>query len=151
MKLPLLLLAMVLAISPLSAQSAATATQVPGTQVSEFFQKLTEGRVEAAYDDLLKGSKIAEMPKDVAVLKAKTKEAIKVFGNINGYELLHQKEIGTRLVRLTCISQGKEIPIRWRFYFYKPADAWKLIDIRIDDRLLDLFEEPAPAAPTPAR
>jgi hypothetical protein len=160
MKLPLFVssvLAMFLAAAPLWAQSetkeepaaAASLTAIPEKQVSQFFQLLTEGRVDTAYDELLKGSKIADMPKDVAVLKAKTKEAIRVFGDINGYEQIGIKTIGTRLTRLMCLSQGKQFPIRWRFYFYKADDNWRLIDIRIDDRLMDLFEEPAPAAPAP--
>lgn len=161
MKLPLFVssvLVLFLAAAPLWAQSepkeesaaaAASLTAIPEKQVSQFFQLLTEGRVDTAYDELLKGSKIADMPKDVAVLKAKTKEAIRVFGDINGYEQIGIKTIGTRLTRLMCLSQGKQFPIRWRFYFYKADDNWRLIDIRIDDRLMDLFEEPAPAL-TPA-
>lgn len=118
----------------------------PRTQVDGFFARLTEGRVDVAYDQLIKGTKIDEMPKDVAMLKTKTREALRVFGGINGYETVDSKEVGRHLKRLTCLSLGKKFPIRWRFYFYEAGGVWKLIDIRIDDRLVDLFEESAPAA-----
>ena len=159
MKFPLFIfLAAVLAALPVcaqqppedQAQKALQPSQFPSNepskQVAEFFRILSEGRVDAAYDQLLQGTKIAEMPKDVAVLKAKTREAIKVFGDINGYESVDVKPVGSHLIRITSLSIAKNLPIRWRFYFYMPLDKWKLIDIRIDDRLPDLFEEPAPAA-----
>ena len=151
-----LVLTTLLAAAPVFAQSP---TPEPVIQVSAFFGTLVEGRVDAAYDELLKGTKIDERPKDVAILKTKTRDAFRVFGDINGYETVDSKDIGTHLRRLTCISIGKSYPIRWRFYFYNPTisvpaknpptennSVWRLIDIRIDDRLMDMFEEPAPAA-----
>jgi len=163
MKLPLFVscvLATVLAAAPLFAQSeareaktpdAAVALNDPAKQVADFFQILTEGRVDAAYDQLLKGTKIAEMPKDVATLKLKTREAIKALGDIGGYDTVETKTVGTHLTRVTCLSLAKNLPIRWRFYFYNVSDTWKLIDIRIDDRLVDLFGEPAPVPTVPAK
>jgi hypothetical protein len=44
-------------------------------------------------------------------------------------------------VRATFVSQGKVFPLRWRFYFYKPENAWRLIDMRVDDKLTGLFDE----------
>lgn len=143
--------------SPSPAASLPEGAHQPAAQVGQFFQMLMEGRVDAAYDQLLEGTKILEMPKDVMALKTKTKDAIRVFGSINSFEQVEVKNVGTRLTRLTCISQGKNYPIRWRFYFYKPEAAWKLVDIRVDDHLTDLFEEPprliqaAPQQAAPAK
>ena len=124
---------------------------LPQTQVRDFFRILVEGRVDAAYDQLLKGTKIAEMPKDVTNLKLKTREAMKALGDISGYDPVDEKTVGSHLTRITCLSLAKNLPIRWRFYFYKVSDTWKLIDIRIDDRLVDLFEEPTPLVSVPAK
>ena len=33
------------------------------------------------------------------------------------------------------------LPLRWRFYFYKAQGTWKLVDLRVDDGLVELFEE----------
>ena len=124
----------------------------PFKQVDEFFRVLTEGRVESAYDQLLKGSPIVEMiPADVSNLKAMTTKAIRAYGEIMGFENVEKKELGTRLVRITYYSMNKQFPLRWRFYFYKATDAWKLIDVRVSDRLSEMFEEPAPEAPRPAK
>ena len=75
-------------------------------------------------------------------LKTKTREAIDVFGAVIAYELVESKNVGVRLLRRTYLSVGKEFPLRWRFYFYKPDLAWRLIDLRVDDRLPGIFDEP---------
>ncbi|MDD5349147.1 MAG: hypothetical protein PHQ12_02945 [Chthoniobacteraceae bacterium] len=134
-----------------SASPAASESGTPQAQVKNFFQMLTEGRVEAAYDDLLKGTKIAESPKDVAMLKEKTRVALRAFGDVSGVDQLDVKNVGTRLRRITSLSLGSRFPVRWRFYFYQAQEKWNLVDIRIDDRLSDMFEEPAPVfLPMPA-
>jgi hypothetical protein len=122
----------------------------PSQIVATFFASLKEGKIDEGYLTLTKGSKIAEKPEEVRQLKAKTREAIDVFGNIHGYDLVESRAIGQRLVRATYVSLGKVFPLRWRFYFYKPEDVWRLIDMRVDDKLPGIFDEsedPAPAAP----
>lgn len=114
----------------------------PEKIIARFFSYLQRKEVDQAYDQLTRGTKIAERAEDVKTLKAKTKEAINVFGPILGYDSVVKKSVGTRLVSYTGLSLGKEFPLRWRFYFYKPQDAWKLIDLRVDDRLAAMFDEP---------
>ena len=119
----------------------AQAGELPEKIVNRFFGYLQRKDVDTAYDQLTRATKIAERSDDVKTLKAKTKEAISVFGVISGYEVVSTKMVGERLLRYTIVSLGKEFPLRWRFYFYKPADAWKLIDMRVDDRLAAMFDE----------
>ena len=125
------------------AEATATepAGELPEKIVNRFFGYLQRKDVDTAYDQLTRSTKIAERADDVKTLKAKTKEAINVFGAMGGYEVVSTKTVGERLVRYTVVSLGKEFPLRWRFYFYKPADAWKLIDMRVDDRLAAMFDE----------
>lgn len=113
----------------------------PSTMVSNFFGALRDGKVDEGYSVLTKDSKIAEKPEELKQLKAKTREAIEVFGAITGFDFVESRAIGQRLVRATYVSQGKVFPLRWRFYFYKPENAWHLIDMRVDDKLTGLFDE----------
>jgi len=115
--------------------------------VAVFFDSLQKVEVDQAYNVLTKGSKIAEKPEELKQLKAKTQEAIEVFGAISGYDLVDSKSVGNRLVRATYASHGKIYPLRWRFYFYKPEDTWRLIDMRVDDKLSAMFDEPEEAKP----
>ena len=126
----------------------ASAADAPAQFASQFFGLLQKGEIDKAYAALTKGSKIAERPDEVKTLKAKTKEAIEVFGAIQGFEVAESKTVGTRLLRRTYVSLGKDFPLRWRFYFYKPNFVWRLIDLRVDDRLAGMFDEPEePRAP----
>lgn len=113
----------------------------PSQIVAAFFASLKEGKIDEGYAMLTKGSKIAEKPEELRQLKAKTREAIEVFGTINGYDFVESRAIGQRLVRATYVSLGKVFPLRWRFYFYKPEEVWRLIDMRVDDKLPGIFDE----------
>ena len=113
----------------------------PSEAMEAFFLALKAGQVDAAYDALVKGSIIAERREDVAALKKRTLEALDNYGPVSGYETVDEKIVGTSLLRRTCISLNSDLPLRWRFYFYKSEGAWKLVDLRVDDGLVELFEE----------
>jgi len=119
----------------------------PAQIVADFFAALRDGKIDEGYAALTKDSKIAEKPEELKTLKAKTREAIEVFGNISGYDLVESRAVGQRLVRATYTSLGKVFPLRWRFYFYKPESAWRLIDMRVDDKLTGIFDEIEPSKP----
>jgi hypothetical protein len=114
----------------------------PAQIAAAFFGLLEKSKVEDAYTNLTKGSKIAERPEELKALKSKTTEAIQMFGIIQGYDLVETKSVGTHLIRRTYLSLGKEFPLRWRFYFYLSTGRWRLVDLRVDDRLTGTFDEP---------
>jgi hypothetical protein len=119
---------------------------VPGQIVGDFFAFLKDGKIDEAYANLTKGSKTIQTAEDLRILKQKTKEAIEVFGAVKGYELVDTKMVGTTLMRRTYLSLGIEFPLRWRFYFYNASNRWRLIDLRVDDRLVGMFDEPKDGA-----
>lgn len=121
---------------------AASENDVPAQMAAEFFTAIERGQIDDAYATLTKGSKTIEKPEDLRILKQKTKEAIEVFGTIYGYELVDTVRIGSKLMRRTYLSLGEEFPLRWRFYFYEAKGRWRLIDLRVDDRLAGMFDEP---------
>ena len=120
----------------------------PKRVAEAFFDQLKTGNVDEAYDQLLKGTKIADSAKDVSMLKAKTREALQLGGAVAGAELIGSQAAGSRLISLTYLSLGKTYPLRWRFYFYQTGEQWKLIDIRISDRLAEMLGEQGAAADT---
>lgn len=113
----------------------------PEDAMSAFFASLKGNQVDAAYDALVKGTIIAERAEDVTALKTRTKTALDNYGPIAGYEVVDERVVGTSLLRRTCISLNSDLPLRWRFYFYKSGGTWKLVDLRVDDALVELFEE----------
>ena len=115
--------------------------ELPEKSIARFFAYLQRKEVEQAYDQLTRGTKIAERAEDVKMLKSKTKDALMVYGAIEGYEVVASKKVGDRLLRQTVVSLGRVFPLRWRFYFYRLGENWRLIDMRVDDRLSAIFDE----------
>jgi hypothetical protein len=116
-----------------------------------FFDALAKNLIDDAYVNLTRGSKIADRPEELGNLKQKTREAISLFGDIKGFEVIENKAVGTTLRRYTIVSFGRDFPLRWRFYFYKVENQWRLIDLHVDDRLNAIFAEDVdtPAEPKP--
>ena len=123
----------------------------PAQMAAAFFALLQKGSVDAAYASLTRGSRIAEKPEELKQLKAKTNEAIEFFGAIGGFDLVESKTVGARLLRTTYVSHGRTFPLRWRFYFYNPDGTWRLIDLRVDDKLTGIFDEPEERKESDAR
>ena len=113
----------------------------PAEAIEMFFLALKGGQVNAAYDALVKDTIITERREDVTALKEKTSQALDSYGPVTGFEVVDEKVVGSSLLRRTCVSLNTDLPLRWRFYFYKSAGAWKLVDLRVDDGLVELFEE----------
>ncbi len=113
----------------------------PQQAMENFFLALKAGQTESGYDGLVYGTIIADRKEDVAGLKAKTMQALDNYGPISGYEIVDEKLVGESLQRFTCISLNTDLPLRWRFYFYKSTAGWRLVDLRVDDALVELFEE----------
>lgn len=113
--------------------------------IEAFFTALKADKVDSAYDLLVKGTIIAERSEDVTSLKERTKHAIDSYGPIAGYEVVDEQAVGTVLYRRTCLSFNSDLPLRWRFYFYKSQGSWNLVDLRVDDGLVELFEDAAKA------
>jgi len=112
----------------------------PKDAVAKFFATVKEGQIAQAYDTITQNTIISARREDVSALKEKTKQAIDNYGPIAGFEIVDERTVGTCLMRLVCVSLNSDLPLRWRFYFYK-SDAWRLVDIRIDDGLVELFED----------
>jgi hypothetical protein len=122
----------------------------PRERIDAFFALLSRDRVDEAYTDLVKGTIIEEREEDVTTLKDRTQRALDAYGMVRHYEVLNELTAGSSLRRYTCLSLNEELPLRWRFYFYNSARGWKLVDLRVDDGLVELFEE-AGRPLTPAR
>ena len=126
---------------PPSASPPPRKLDAPAEKLDLFFLALQAGQVDAAYDALVADTIIAERKEDVTGLKQRTKEAIESYGAVSGYEIVDEKVVGSSLLRRTAISLNSDLPLRWRFYFYRSEGTWRLVDIRVDDALVELFEE----------
>ncbi len=127
--------------APPAQAPAPPASGSPEALLQRFFADLKADKLDAAYGTLAKNTIISERPENLGQLKEKTREAIDNFGPVQGYEVVQTDEIGSVLFRQTCISLNTDLPLRWRFYFYRTGGQWKLVDLRVDDGIADLFDE----------
>ncbi len=108
-----------------------------------FFEKMQEAKIDAAYAALLDGSKINARKEDVASLHEHARKAIAEYGAIRAFDVLESRFAGQNLLRVTALSVGADYPLRWRFYFYKGGQDWRLLDLRVDDGLSGMFDPSA--------
>ncbi len=113
----------------------------PRDAVARFFAALTKNQIEDAYAGLLKGSIILEKSGGEAeTIKSRTQKAIDNYGPVRYYVTLDETAVCAELRRITCLSLNEDFPMRWRFFFYEGAEGWKLVDLRVDDAVVDMFE-----------
>lgn len=112
----------------------------PPQTLERFFSYLRKNQIKEAYESLVAGTVLGERKEDVESLMTKTQQALDSYGAITGYEIIDTLYAGKNLMRYTCISLNEDLPLRWRFYFYNGAKGWRLVDLRIDDGLVELFE-----------
>ncbi len=113
----------------------------PAELLQRFFEALKAERLDEAYEGLAKNTLIATKAENLQQLKKRTRDALDNFGPVNGYEVIDTIEIGSSLFRQTCISLNEDLPLRWRFYFYRTENTWKIVDLRVDDGIVELFDD----------
>ncbi|MFM8717305.1 MAG: hypothetical protein ACKOF3_11105 [Spartobacteria bacterium] len=128
--------------APSPAATPASAME-PVELLQRFFEALKADKLDAAYEGLAKNTIVASKAENLEQLKKRTRDAFDNFGPVKGYEVVETLEIGKALFRQTCISLNEDLPLRWRFYFYRSEDKWKLVDLRVDDGIVELFDEVA--------
>ncbi|MGH8046115.1 MAG: hypothetical protein ACREKL_02620 [Chthoniobacterales bacterium] len=123
-----------------------TPKRTPEEVVGTFFEALKADKVDAAYDTLKTELGISERsPEEARKMREQTQKALDAYGPARSYEMVLEEKLGTHLMRRTYLLIGEVMPLRWKFYFYKPLDRWMLIDLRIDDSIPVWFDENAKA------
>lgn len=122
-------------------ESASVSKMAPVEMLKNFFSGVKSGDLDSALKVLTRGSLLAHKQEDVETLKKGTQQALDKYGDVAGFEILEKKSVGDNLLRVTCLSLGEDMPLRWKFYFYKSKGAWHLLDMRVDTGIADLFED----------
>jgi hypothetical protein len=115
--------------------------------LTQFFNLLKENKIDEAYDLILTNTRIKGREEELSGLKKQTREAISTYGPILGYEMIDQKRVGMNLMQIVCLSLSDHFPLRWRFTYYRPGGKWRLLDIFVDDKIGELFEDGAEKTP----
>ena len=105
--------------------------------ISQFFDRMSFGEVDDAFNDLLAGSLIQQQAAARRDLIEKASSLETQFGTAEGFEQITRRRIGTDVVRLTYLYKCERYPIVWRFVYYRlgTSERWKLIAVRFDTDL----------------
>lgn len=107
----------------------------PRERAEAFLARVGKGDIGPAYDDLFAGSPVlTAKPQALDALKRQTAAGLPLYGKVLGFELQDEKTFGTSITRLTYIQKLEQHPLVWRFWFYKPADAWFVDNVAFNDQ-----------------
>jgi len=111
-------------------------------QATNFFQTLKQGgpKVREAYETLLHGSRIGERTENIQILVSKTEAAIQAYGPALEFDHYDTQIVLNRLCAADFLTWHATQPLQWRLVYYRPAEEWVLIDVRVSDVVEDLFE-----------
>jgi hypothetical protein len=128
--------------TPTPAPAPAQAGRTPDEIIQVFFDALKADRVEDAYGTLHSQFALQDRGGEAKKMAEQTQRALDAYGPVVGYELVREEKLGTHLMRRTYLLNGKNLPLRWQFYFYQAEKDWQLIDLRVDDALVEWFDPP---------
>ena len=103
--------------------------------VEDFLETIIKGDVDNAYDNLLKGTLLADRVESVQLQKQQTAQLFDSYGKMLGFEQTKKQQYGQSLVRLVYILKCEKMPVVWEFYYYKASNKWQLISLKSRDRL----------------
>ncbi len=122
--------------------AAAAPSRTPDEIARTFFDRLEADRVAEAYASLAGQSAISDRGEaDKQKLTESTQKALDAYGPVEGFELIADEKVGEHLSRRTYLLLCEKLPLRWKFYFYRNAAGWNLIDLRVDDALVETIDE----------
>jgi hypothetical protein len=131
----ILLITAVIAGLTASANGQAPRLANPREAAEAFFNRIAEGEVAPAYDQLLVKSPVLAKAMQVDFLKRQTETGLAVYGKILGFELYEERKFGQALVELIYIQRLERHALVWKLWFYRPADDWIVNLVTFNDQL----------------
>jgi hypothetical protein len=100
-----------------------------------FLAGVLKGEIDKSYDEILPEWLKEVKPQEVQMLKAQTKTAVNIYGNLLDYEFIKQQRYGDCIVRIVYVLKSERMPFTWEFYFYKAKKVsnWELVNIKFSD------------------
>lgn len=114
-------------------------------QASQFFESISLGEVDRAYDELLARSPLRKQEEAIRTLKERTRQIKARFGEYRTFEQVGARAVGDDVMVLTYLYKCEQFPVVWHItYYYRPTDArdplatpgsWQVISIRFDTEI----------------
>lgn len=106
----------------------------PEARAEAFLTSLNSGSVGPAYDTLFAGSPLPAMkPQALDVLKRQTEAALPVYGAALGVEHAGTTMVSESVAIVTYVQKFEQLPLTWRFWFYRPTKDWVALQVLFND------------------
>lgn len=107
-----------------------------------FLEYIQEGDYNRAFSYLQ--SKPTSIPKNefsqIEVSTIQQANTIRdLYGEVITIRLISEENVAGTAMKLVYLVVRENLPIRWKFIYYKPEREWKLVSIEFDDLLEELF------------
>ena len=111
-------------------------------RVRAFFESLSQGAAQQAFENLLRGSPLlGQKPDALKTLIERTGQIPNRFGRFRGYERVDARRVGKDMVFFRYLYKCEDFPVVWSIVFYRlisrpdspPNDTgWRVILVRFD-------------------
>jgi hypothetical protein len=137
---------LIITVIYLFAFSVSLLAQTTTKEITDKFFELYQTQPSKAFDYAFGTNHWDENQQDaVFEVKNKLKNITSQCGTYFGFEMLTEKTAGTTLKVVSFVLKYDREPIRFIFLFYKPNDAWRVMNLTFDEDLdLDLKEAARP-------
>jgi len=117
-------------------------------RVRSFFDSLSQGVTQQAFETLLRGSPLlGQKPDALKTLSDRTGQIPHRFGRFRGYERVDARRVGKDLIFLRYLYKCDDFPVVWTIVFYRPISrpdsppddtGWRVILVRFDTEVEQL-------------
>ena len=100
-----------------------------------FLAGIIRGDIDKSCEEFIGNSSVSVYPERVDYYTGQIESSQSVYGDFLDYEFIREEGFGDSAVKLTYVIKAQQIPIIARFYFYRPANDWKLVNITFSNSL----------------
>ena len=102
-------------------------------RVDALFKEINAGHTDAALNANFLSRMATDNKQALQALSVQMQAAIGFVGLPMKTEMISQNEIASVLVERTYVAYAKDMPVRFRFIFFKTSDGWYLQSLFFDD------------------
>lgn len=115
--------------------AAAPAPGSPDAVADAFFRTLQAGQTSRAYADMWAGTLMSKKQADVENLTNQTESILKIYGKIDGWEVMESRELSPSYVERTYLLRTVSAPLFFKFQFYHAPSGWLVAWLNFADSL----------------
>lgn len=104
------------------------------SQLDTFFTAMINKKYKVGLEKFMLNSPVSKKDDDFANILEQIGKAIKLYGDIKGYEIVSVSKAGVSLTRVNLLGLHQKYPTRWEVTFYRSPELGLIVtNFRFDD------------------